>query len=72
MSYNVEEAALLTSKSDGVTVEEVTVEEEAVAALEDVNVAVTDDACDDGSEAEQGDGTRVGPLPLEGWNGAQW
>ena len=71
MSYNVEDG-LLTSKSDEVTVEEVTVEE-AVAALEDVvdNVAVTDDG-DDGSEAEQGDGTSVGPLPLEGWNGAQW
>ena len=71
MSYNVEDG-LLTSKSDEVTVEEVTVQE-AVAVLEDVvdNVAVTDDG-DDGSEAEQGDGTRVGPLPLEGWNGAQW
>ena len=65
---------MLTTKSDEVTVGEVTVEE-AVAALEDVigdvAVAVTDDG-DDGSEAEQGDGTSVGPLPFEEWNGAHW
>jgi hypothetical protein len=52
----------LSLKSDEeVTVEEVTVDDEVEAVLE-VAALVGDG---------QGDGTSVGPLPLEGWKGAQ-
>jgi len=56
---------LLNIKSDEVTVEEVTVADALAVVAEVVATGV------EGSEAEQGDGTSVGPLPLEGWNGAQ-
>jgi len=78
MSYKVV-VVVVVALEDEVIVLEVTVLEEdnikEVVAVDETALEVTEDPPDPeegpGEDGQDGDGTSVGPLPFEGWKGAQ-
>jgi len=78
MSYKVV-VVVVVALEDEVIVLEVTVLEEdnikEVVAVDETALEVTEDPADPeegpGEDGQDGDGTSVGPLPFEGWKGAQ-
>ena len=78
MSYKVV-VVVVVALEDEVIVLEVTVLEEdnikEVVAVDETALEVTEHPPDPeegpGEDGQDGDGTSVGPLPFEGWKGAQ-